>query len=271
MHELLTTIHNIRPADVFDILLAAAFFYAIFAILRQTRSYVALVGFVIFMVISLLVFLLAVTWELKAMTLIFKYFWVVVVLSFMVVFQNEFRQALTDIGQLRYFRALFPSRERYVLDEIMNAVKLMAGRNIGALIVFERRNPLKSYMASGTELDAAVSAEMIRTLFTPYSPLHDGALVVRGERLLAAGCILPLSDNPELSSELGTRHRAALGLTEESDALVVVVSEETGTISLAEQGRIHRGLKVKELRKRLEQELDIATDLGEEETADDSL
>ncbi|HOE96434.1 MAG TPA: diadenylate cyclase CdaA [Candidatus Sumerlaeota bacterium] len=267
MQELTTSIMNFRLLDLADILLVALFFYGIFAILRETRSFVALMGFVTFTLASLLLFLIALTWDLQAMILIFQNFWIVVVLIFLIVFQNEFRKALTDLGQLRLLRGLFPSRERDVLDEIINAVTLLAGRNIGALIVLERRNPLRSYMGSGTVLDATVSAEMIRTVFTPYSPLHDGAMLIRGERILAAGCILPLSDNPELSSELGTRHRAALGLSEETDAVVIVVSEETGTISLAENGQIQRNLKPAELRSRLEEELEIAHQQAQGEEA----
>lgn len=257
MQELIGTIINMRLADAFDILLVSLFFYGIFALLRETRSVVALTGFITVMVSSLLLFLVARTWNLQAMVLIFKHFWVVVVLIFLIVFQNEFKKALTDIGQMRLFRTFFPSRERDVLDEIVQAVQIMAGRNVGALIAFERNNPLRPYAGSGKELDAIVSSELICTIFTHYAPLHDGALLVKGERLMAAGCILPLTDNPELSRELGTRHRAAIGLSEETDSVVVVVSEETGTITVVVDGKLERGLSGETLRRRLETELDI--------------
>jgi diadenylate cyclase len=199
------------------------------------------------------------------MILIFENFWIVVVLVFLIVFQNEFKKALTDVGQMRVFRPFFPRREIDILDQLLQAVKLMARDHVGALIVFERRNPLRSYTGTGTPLDAAVTAELVRTIFTPLAPLHDGALIVSGERLVAAGCILPLTDNPELSRELGTRHRAAIGVSEETDAVVVVVSEETGIISLVFDGRITRNLKPEQLRRDLERLLDLYRESASEE------
>lgn len=257
MQELIGTILTMHWVDVIDIVLVAVFFYGIFALLRETRSVVALTGFVTVMVSSLLLFLIARTLNLQAMVLIFKHFWIVVVLIFLIVFQNEFKKVLTDIGQMRLFRSFFPSREQDVVDEIIQAVQIMAGRNVGALIVFERNNPLRSYAGSGKGLDALVSSELIRTIFTHSTPLHDGAMLVKGERIMAAGCILPLTDNPELSRELGTRHRAAIGLSEETDSVVLVVSEETGTISMVIDGKIERGLAGEILRRRLEKELNI--------------
>ena len=269
MRELLVTILNLHPSDAVDILVVALFFYGIFALLRETRSVVALTGFITVMVGSLLLFLVARTWNLQAMELIFKHFWIIVVLIFLIVFQNEFKRVLTDIGQMRIFRSFFPSRERYVIDEIVNAVQIMAGRNVGALIVFERSNPLKAYTGTGTDLDAMVSSELIRTIFTNYAPLHDGALIVKGERLVSAGCILPLTNNPELSRELGTRHRAAIGLSEETDALILVVSEETGTVSIVTDSKIERGITGETLRRRLERELDVNPEDNQLETEPD--
>jgi diadenylate cyclase len=264
MPELLATIHNMHLTDGFDIALVALFFYGIFAILRETRSVVALTGFITVMVSSLLLFLVARTWDLQAMVLIFKHFWIVIVLTFLIVFQNEFKKVLTDIGQMRLFRSFFPSRELHVIDEIVQAMQLMAGRNVGALIAIERRNPLRSYEGTGTILDSIVSSELIRTIFTHYAPLHDGAAIIKGERVVAAGCILPPTNSPELSRELGTRHRAAIGLSEETDAVVLTVSEETGTISLTIDGKMERGLSVETLRRRLEKELDIEPEPNEE-------
>ncbi len=258
MRELITAIANIRLWDALDILLVAGFFYIIFSLLRRTRSFVALMGFMIVITGSLLTFVIARAIELQAMMLVFRQFWIIVVLVFLIVFQNEFKKTLTDIGQMRIFRSFFPSREKDVIDEIAQAVQVMASRNIGALIAFERNNPLDPYMSNGTELDAIVTAPLIRTIFTHYAPLHDGALLIQGERLLAAGCILPLTDNPDLSRDLGTRHRAAIGLTEETDAVVIVVSEETGTISVAMDGKIERGFQPDTLRRRLIKELLIA-------------
>lgn len=268
MRELVATLVNINVADIFDILCVAIIFYAIFTLLLETRSFVALMGFITIMVGSMLLFLVAITWQMKAMILIFKHFWIVVVLIFLIVFQNEFKKALTDIGRMRLLRSMFTSREKHALGEVVQAVGVMAGRNIGALIAFERRNPLKSHTETGTRLDAAVSAELIRTVFTHYAPLHDGALIIKGDQMIAAGCILPLTENPSLSSELGTRHRAGIGLTEQTDAVVVVVSEETGTISLVKDGKIERGLEIEQLQRRLEKELDIEVESTGEAHAD---
>jgi len=183
---------------------------------------------------------------------------------------DDFKKALTDVGQMRIFRPFFPRRELDVLDQVIQAVKQMSRNRVGALIVFERRNPLRSYTGTGTPLDATVTAEMVRTIFTPFAPLHDGALIVSGERLVAAGCILPLTDNAELSRELGTRHRAAIGVTEETDAVVVVVSEETGIISLVSDGQIARGLKPEQLRRDLERLLDLYGEAAHEEPLHES-
>jgi diadenylate cyclase len=270
MSELLVTIRAMRLFDVLDIMVVAVFFYAIFALLRESRSQVALRGFITVMVGSLLIFLLAQAWRLQAMVLIFENFWIVVVLVFLIVFQNEFKKALTDIGQMRVFRPFFPRREADVLGQVLQAVKAMAKDRVGALIVFERRNPLRSYIGSGTLLDAAVSAELIHTIFTPPSPLHDGALIVADDRLVAAGCILPLTDNQELSRDLGTRHRAAIGVAEETDSAVLVVSEETGIISLVVNGQITRGLKPDQLRREMERLLDVHGEAAVEEAERDA-
>ncbi len=257
MQELVSTFHSFRPADLADIALVALFFYGIFALLRGSRSYAALMGFIALLTATLLLYLFVRTWKMEAMSLIFQNSWIVVLIIFMIVFQHDFRRALINLGQFRLFRGFLSGRERDAIDEVCSAVNIMSNRNVGALIVFERRNPLDSYLGSGTELDAAISPELIRTIFTPYSALHDGAALIRSDRLVAAGCILPLSDEQLLSSDLGTRHRAALGMSEETDAVVVVVSEETGTISVAVDGKIERGLKIEDLRRRLQKELNI--------------
>ncbi|MCX7015611.1 MAG: DNA integrity scanning protein DisA nucleotide-binding domain protein, partial [Candidatus Sumerlaeota bacterium] len=171
-----------------------------------------------------------------------------------------------DIGQLRLLRALFHQSSAY-LEEIVQAAEAMATKRIGALIVIERRNPLRMYVETGTPLDCVVTSELLRTIFTPYSPLHDGAVIIRDERAVAAACILPLTSDPSLSRELGTRHRAAIGLSEETDALVLVVSEETGIISLAIRGQLERNFSADDLRRRLMDELNVpAEQPSEEET-----
>jgi diadenylate cyclase len=259
MQELQLAIQNIGLKDVLEILLVTLFFYGLFLMLRQTRSFAALMGFILVIFFSLLLFLLSRSFELKAMILIFQFFWIFIILVFLSVFQNEFKKVMTDIGRMRFVRSFFPARDRKAVDELIEAAMAMSSRRIGALIAIERHNPLGSYTERGIELDAHVSSELIRTIFTNLTPLHDGAVVIRGDTLLAAKCILGLSDDPELSHALGTRHRAAIGLSEETDAVVLVVSEETGVVSLCVDGRIERGLNRDDLARRLDHELDLET------------
>jgi diadenylate cyclase len=182
---------------------------------------------------------------------------------FILLFQSELRRALTEVGQVKLFRHFFTQSSQY-LDDVIKATCVMSNRRVGALIAIERHNPLKTFIDTGTEIDSAVTSEVIRTIFAPFSPLHDGAVVIRNNRVVAAGCILPLSDDPNLNKELGTRHRAALGLSEETDAVVVVVSEETGTISIAARGNLERSLDEETLRERLTELLDIKVEKKDE-------
>lgn len=236
--------------DIVDILIVAAVFYLIFSLLRETRSAVALRGLVSLLLFSFIAFFLAEAARLNAVTMIFRSFWIVVVLVFIVAFQHEFKRALTSVGQMRFFRALF-TQDIEFLDELIQAVSMMARQHIGALIAIERQNTLKVYCDTGVPLDAVVTADTLRAIFTRPSPLHDGAVIIRGDRIVAASCILPLSSSPTLSKEVGTRHLAAVGLTEETDAVVIVVSEETGVISLAYNGHLHRGQTPEALRSQI--------------------
>ena len=261
MKEILIILENISFRDGVDIFLVAMPFYLIFALLRESRSFLALWGIISMLVLSFLLYLVARIGDLQATALIYERFWIVVVLVFLIIFQSELKKAMTDVGRLRIFRTLFPQKT-HLLGEILKVVQTMAEKRIGALIAFERDNTLKPYLGTGTMLDTSVSAELIGSIFTPYSPLHDGAVIISGDRLVAAACILPLTENPSLSTELGTRHRAAIGLSEETDALVIVVSEETGTISLAKGGKIQRYLDPDNLRELLEEELALTSEEG---------
>ena len=256
MPDLLGQITSMTPTDILDITLVAAFFYYIFSLLRDTRSSVALRGMITLLVASFLIYFIARFIGLTAVSSIFENIWIIIVLVFMIVFQNEFKRALTEVGQLRIFRVLFTQSGEHI-NELIKAVRVMSTRHVGALIAIERRNSLRAYAETGTQIDGLVQAELIRTVFTPYSPLHDGAMILSGDRLVAAACILPLTSTQDISKELGTRHRAAIGLSEETDALVVVVSEETGTISLASEGALERFLTPEDLKKRLETQLDL--------------
>ncbi len=242
-----------------DIFLVAIPFYVIFALLRESRSVVALWGIITMLALSFLLYLVAKIWDLQATALIYERFWIIVVLIFLIIFQGDLKKGLTDFGRIRLFSALF-TPDRQIVLEVVRAAQALAERKIGAILAFERGNSLNPYLPTGTMLDSEISAEMIRSIFTPQTPLHDGAMIIRGSRIVAAACILPLTENTGLSKDLGTRHRAAIGLTEETDAVVVVVSEETGVISLAEGGKIERFLEAEDLRKRLERELDLESE-----------
>ena len=172
------------------------------------------------------------------------------VFALVVVFQSEIRQALARLGRkLTFSRSIAGEMDAY--DDIVLAANLFSEHQTGALIVIEREIGLRTYIESGVALDAHLSYDLLATIFRPSAPLHDGAVIVQKDRIAAAACFLPLSMNPVLSTQMGTRHRAGIGITEETDAIAVIVSEETGAISLAVAGNIERGLTVEQLRKRL--------------------
>jgi len=162
------------------------------------------------------------------------------VLAFLIIFQQEIRRGLANIGQRRWSR--FFLKESEIIKEITTACFLLSKRKIGALIAIERETRLENYIESGIDIDAKVNSELLMTIFMPNTPLHDGGIVIAGERIAASGCLFPLTQNPKVSTMLGTRHRAALGLSEETDAIAVIVSEETGGVSVAIGGRLTHDL-----------------------------
>jgi diadenylate cyclase len=259
MQQILGLLKNIGIVDAADILLMSALFYLILSLLRGTRSSVALRGLVALILISFGGYIAAKSLNLTGVAYVLGNFWIIIVLIFLIVFQNDFKKALTDLGQMRIFRAIFKQSGEY-LEDLVKSVEIMSVRKTGALIAIERRNPLKVYAGTGTSLDAMISSELIRTIFTNLSPLHDGAVIIKNGRIEASGCILPLSDSTDIMSDLGTRHRAALGLSEETDAIIIVISEETGTISLAIEGKLQRGFTPDKLKESLTELLHIASE-----------
>jgi diadenylate cyclase len=165
----------------------------------------------------------------------------------LVIFQPEIRRALAELGRQPVFNP--PAQSRSVVDSIVDAVLLLAERRIGALIAIERRVSTRAIQETGVRLDSKINAELLSSVFFPHTPLHDGGVIIAGNRIVAAACLFPLSQRPELSRGLGTRHRAAMGLTEETDAIVIVVSEETGTISVSTRGRLSRDFDEERLRR----------------------
>ncbi len=231
-------------------MLVALVIYRIFTLFRGTRAMQMLVGVGVLVAASLAARQL----ELHSLGWLLDTLWSFWVVVLVVLFQPELRRALTSIGHAAVLRTLFGGggvETVRVVDEIASVAGSLAERRIGALIVIERGTGLRQYAELGVALDALVSADLLTSLFLPYSPLHDGAAFIRDDRVVAAGCFLPLSRNLQLARQLGTRHRAALGVTEETDAVAVVVSEETGRLSLAVDGGIEALAGPDGLRRRL--------------------
>jgi diadenylate cyclase len=233
-----------------EILLLWIIFYHLLKLLRGTRGAQVLSGLALTFVA-----VLSFTYFLNLHTLnwIFRTFSVNFVLAFVIIFQQEIRKALAEIGRpgMLSGNGARNNKSTDVVEPLVKAVRALSKQKIGALIVIERTIGLKSVEQTGVEIDGKVRPELLTSLFFPRSPLHDGGVVIRGDRIMAAGCVFPLSQREELHRSLGTRHRAAIGITEETDALVVVVSEETGTISLAFKGRLSRGLDEERLQRML--------------------
>src|SRR5437899_5437437 len=243
-------IQSFRLRDAIDIVLVAIVLYRVFVMFKETRAVQMLLGLAGLMVASFL----ARYFELFSTSWLLDNFWSFWVLALIVLFQPELRRALTRLGESRLFQGMsLGAREErsHLIDEVIKAADSLASKRIGALIVLERSTGLRNYAELGVPLDAVVSADLLVSLFLPYSPLHDGAVFIRGDRVAAAGCFLPLSRNTQLARAMGTRHRAALGLAEETDAVVLVVSEETGRISLAVGGNMESPLDRDVLRRRL--------------------
>jgi diadenylate cyclase len=233
-----------------DILLVAVLIYQVLVMIRGTRAVPMLVGLTVLAVI----FYLAQTEKLVTLNWVVSHVLPYVVFALIVVFQSEIRHVLADLGRrLSFLRGSSVEGDSY--DDIVLAANLFSQHQTGALIVIEREIGLRTHIESGVPLDARLSYDLLATIFRPSAPLHDGAVIVQKDRIAAAACFLPLSMNPLLSTQLGTRHRAGIGITEETDAIAVICSEETGAISLAVGGKIERDLTVEQLRSRLSTEL----------------
>ena len=233
-----------------DILLVALLIYQVLMMIRGTRAAPMLAG----VAIVAFIFYLARIGELTTLNWLISRLVPYVVFALIVVFQSEIRHILADLGRrLSFLRGSAPEGDSY--DDIVLAANLFSQHQTGALIVIEREIGLRTHVESGVPLDARLSYDLLATIFRPSAPLHDGAVIVQKDRVAAAACFLPLSMNPMLSTQLGTRHRAGIGITEETDAIAVIVSEETGAISLAVGGQIERDLTVDQLRERLGSEL----------------
>ncbi|NLY19996.1 MAG: TIGR00159 family protein [Tissierellia bacterium] len=249
MESIGNLINNVRIQDIIDIIVVAYIFYKIFILIKETRAEQLIKGIVLFLILTLVsgwLELYTLSWILnKAMT--------AGAFALLVVFQPELRRALERLGRIRVLnKSLIDSRGESLgnlVKEISNAVASLSRQKIGAIMVIERQIGLNDIIESGTLIDGLVTSDLLINIFIPNTPLHDGAVIIRDDKIRAAACFLPLSDNMSVSRELGTRHRAALGVSEMSDSLTVIVSEETGTISIAEYGTISRHLDIETLEK----------------------
>ncbi len=248
--------------DLFEILLVAYLIYRILLLWTGTRAFQILFGLVLLVAVYAVAQLL----EFGLITYILSQVFTYGVFALIVVFQPELRNALAQLGRSRLWRILPKMEGVDVAEEIAKAAERLSRAKIGAIVAIEREVGLGEYVETGTPISAQVSADLLTTIFTPYSPLHDGAVIIRSDQIVAAGCILPLTQFPISDKSLGTRHRAAIGLSEETDAYVVVVSEETSQISLAHRGVLRRGLDVERLRARLAAEREVPGE-GEERRA----
>jgi diadenylate cyclase len=241
MHGFLSVIPKPRWQDALDILIVAYMIYEIALLIRGTRAMQMVAG----LGIIALAFVGSQMLSLFTLNWILSNFLGSIIVILVVLFQADIRRALTGVGA----RSFLSSRAAgtNAAQELTTAASWLAARRIGALIVIEREVGLQDYVATGRMVDGRVSPELIETIFMRGSPLHDGAVMINGDRITAAACMLPLSANPNVSLTLGTRHRAAIGLTEDNDAVVIVVSEEDGTISIARQGQLSRGLSPEQL------------------------
>ena len=243
-------ISSIGVTDVLDIAIVAFLVYKVLGFIKETRAEQLAKGLlvlVIFTILSDFIHLYTLHWILSGLLS-------VGLIAIVVIFQPELRRALEHLGRNRFSNIMGDidkEEAKRMVTEIVRAVETMSSSRTGALIVIEKEITLNDIVETGTVIDAYISAEMIGNIFYEGAPLHDGALILRGDRLYAAGCVLPLTQNKELSKELGTRHRAGIGITENSDALVIIVSEETGVISLAQNGELTRFLEAKRIEKTL--------------------
>jgi len=233
--------------DVVQVLIVAFLLYRALLFVVGTRALHILLGLLLLGAAYVAAVLLRFEMIAYLLGLVFTYG----AIALLIVFQPELRSALARLGQSRVMRFFYRGEAHQVAEEIAEAVDRLSRAGTGAIVAVEGEVGLGDYLASGTPITAKVSADLITTIFTPYSPLHDGAVLIRGDTIVGAGCILPLTQFPVEDKSLGTRHRAAIGLSEETDAMVVVVSEETSAISVARRGELERGISLPRLRELL--------------------
>jgi diadenylate cyclase len=253
--------------DVLDILIVAFIIYELLQFIRGTHAVQMALGALLLVVL----YWVSRLFDLETVNWLLRTFMPYLVFGVIVVFQAEIRKVLAHLGKTPLLGVFTKERGEEVLDEMVLAATTLSSQKTGALVVIEREMGLRSFIETGIALDAFVTYDLLISIFNPGTPLHDGAVIVQGNRIAAAACFLPLTVNPELSRQLGSRHRAAIGVTEDTDALAVVVSEETGAISLVAGGRIQRGLDGRALKQALLDALEIAPAEGQDAAAAQAL
>ncbi len=243
--------NNISVTDVLDILIVAFLVYKVIGFIRETRAEKLAKGLVVFILLtgaSSIFHLYTLHWILSSVI-------TVGLLALVIIFQPELRRGLEYIGRSKFTNVFInqvdKEEAKHIISEFVKAIESMSSSRTGALLVIERETLLNEIVETGTVIDAEISEQLIGNIFYEGAPLHDGAVIIRGDKLRAAGCVLPLTQNKELNKELGTRHRAGIGITENSDALTIIVSEETGVISMAQYGKLTRFLDSKTIEKTL--------------------
>ncbi|MBO5204258.1 MAG: diadenylate cyclase CdaA [Clostridia bacterium] len=248
------TVKQIGVKDVIDILLLSLVMFFIYKLIRDSRAWKLLIGILVLFFIAIL----ANSFGMRALSMIFDNFQQIGLIAILVLFQPELRTALEKVGgtPITGIKSIAPESKDLAtmnaeIDAVCTAVSDLSRDKVGALIVIERSTKLGEFVKSGVYVDAAISPYILRNIFFNKAPLHDGAVIIRNSRICAAGCFLPLSTKEDIDKDLGTRHRAAIGLTEISDALVIVVSEETGTVSLSKDGNLERNFNYNSLKQAL--------------------
>jgi diadenylate cyclase len=244
--QFLKSVPQVSLISILDILLVALIIYEFLALIKGTRAALMLIG----VAALALAFYFSRVGELTTVNWLIGTLLPYAVFALIVIFQAEIRQVLARLGR-KLTLSRSPAAEAEAYEDIVLAANLFSQNQTGALMVIEREVGLRTYIESGVAMDAKLSYDLLATIFRPSAPLHDGAVIVQDDRIAAAACFLPLSMNPVLTTQLGTRHRAGIGITEETDAIAVVVSEETGAVSLAVSGTIERDLTIEQLRERL--------------------
>jgi len=249
--QLLEVVKHLGPVEVIDVAVVTFLLYQLLRLLRGTQGTQILVGLIVVAVVGVI----STTFNLIILSWLFRNATFFIIIAVIVMFQPELRRAFDQLGRIGHIgRPLSRYNMRQYSQAISESIRAAEGlstKRTGALIAFEREVGLEDYAATGVRINGEISAEMLQSIFYPNSPLHDGAVIVRGNRIVAAGCLLPLPEEGTVKERLGTRHRAALGLSLASDALVLVVSEETGNISVIEEGKISRNLDPDSLRRRV--------------------